>query len=134
MIRKAFLFSALAAVIGASAGGATNALAAGQGGGGSGGSGAGMFQRCDTNGDGSLTADEFKSCHRDSAKAERKFKRLDANNDGKVTREEARSAQARAKANRRSLPVPCLPATAHGSARGRYMVRLSLAAFPAQPL
>lgn len=97
MMRKALLFTALATAIGASTG-APVVYAAGQGGPGSGQSkAAAMFDRCDKNGDGSVTADEFKACHRDSAKAERKFKRLDANNDGKVTRQEAQSAQARKK-------------------------------------
>ena len=98
MMRKALLFTALATAIGASTGAATVVYAAGQGGASSGQSkAAAVFDKCDKNGDGSVTADEFKACHRDSAKAERKFKRLDANNDGKVTREEAQSAQARKK-------------------------------------
>ncbi len=91
MMRKALLYTALATVIGASAGGIATAFA-GQGGGASGQKAAAMFDRCDKNGDGSVTADEFKACQHDSA--ERKFKRLDTNHDGKVTREEAQSAQA----------------------------------------
>lgn len=101
MIRKAFLFTALAAVIGASTGGATNVLAAGQGGPASGASkGAAMFDKCDKNSDGSLSADEFKNCHRNSARAERRFKRIDANNDGAVTRDEARQWSAQRKSSR----------------------------------
>jgi Ca2+-binding EF-hand superfamily protein len=97
MIRKALLFTALATVIGASTGAVTTAFAAGQGGAGSGQSKAAMFDKCDKNGDGSLTADEFKACHRDSARAEKKFKRLDTNHDGTVSREEIQSAHTQKK-------------------------------------
>ena len=72
MMRKALLYTALATAIGASTGAATNALAAGQGGPASGASkGAAMFDKCDKNSDGSLSADEFKNCHRNSARAEK---------------------------------------------------------------
>lgn len=100
MIRKTFLFTALATIIGVSTGGATTVFAAAQSGAASGQSKAAMFDRCDKNGDGSLTAGEFKACHRDSAKAEKKFKRLDANHDGAVSREEAQMAHAQKKGAR----------------------------------
>jgi Ca2+-binding EF-hand superfamily protein len=96
MIRKAFLFTALATIIGVSTGGATTVFAA-KSGAASGQSKAAMFDKCDKNGDGSLTGSEFKACHGDSAKAEKKFKRLDANHDGAVTREEAQMAHAQKK-------------------------------------
>lgn len=100
MMRKALLFTTLATAIGASTG-ATVVYAAGQGGPGSGPSkAAAMFDKCDKNGDGSLTGGEFKACHGDSAKAEKKFKRLDANHDGAVTREEAQMAHAQKKGSR----------------------------------
>jgi hypothetical protein len=100
MMRKALLYTALATVIGASAGGIAPAFAAGQGGGASGQKAAAMFDKCDKNGDGSVSADEFKACRGDSAKAEKKFKRMDANNDGSVTRDEAQQWAAHKKSSR----------------------------------
>ena len=93
MIQKAFLFTALATIIGVSTGGATTVFAAAQSGASSGQSkAAAMFDKCDKNDDGSLTANEFKACHHDPANAQKKFNRLDANHDGMVSREEAQVA------------------------------------------
>lgn len=91
MIRNALLSTALATLIGVSSGSFALAQATGPGPGkGQGGAGPGgmaMFDKCDTNADGRLTIDEFKSCN--SARAEKKFTRIDANKDGSISREEA---------------------------------------------
>ena len=50
-----------------------------------------MFKKMDTNGDGSVSKDEFMAGPRakqDPAKAEERFKELDKNNDGKLSPEE----------------------------------------------
>jgi hypothetical protein len=91
MIRKALLSTTLATFIGVSSGSFALAQATGPGAGkGQGGAGAGgmaMSDKCDTNADGRLTKEEFKSCY--SARAEKKFTRIDADNDGSISREEA---------------------------------------------
>ena len=115
MIRKALLFTALATVIGASAGAPTVVFAASQGSSGSGGSKAAMFDKCDKNGDGSLTADEFKACHHNSAKAEKKFKSLDTNHDGAVSREEAQLAKAPSGTHKSTKQQGGMPSTGGSS-------------------
>lgn len=47
-----------------------------------------VFARKDTNGDKSLSLDEFKAKAKDETKAEAMFKRKDKDNDGKLSLEE----------------------------------------------
>jgi hypothetical protein len=50
-----------------------------------------IFKKLDTNGDGSISLEEFKAgprAQKDPAKAEEAFKKMDTNGDGKVTLEE----------------------------------------------
>jgi hypothetical protein len=54
-----------------------------------------IFKKLDTNGDGSISKDEFMAGPRakeDPAKAEERFKMLDKNSDGKITLEEFKAA------------------------------------------
>lgn len=50
-----------------------------------------VFKKLDTNGDGSVSLDEFKAgprAQKDPSKAEEIFKKIDANSDGKLSLEE----------------------------------------------
>jgi hypothetical protein len=46
-----------------------------------------MFDKCDKNGDGRVTKDEFKGCT--SARSEKKFSKMDSDKDGSISRDEA---------------------------------------------
>ncbi len=47
-----------------------------------------MFKKRDTNGDGSISKEEFLAGAKDAAKGEEAFKRKDKDGDGKLTKEE----------------------------------------------
>jgi EF-hand domain pair len=47
-----------------------------------------MFKKRDTNSDGSINLDEFKTGAKDASKAEQAFKKRDKDGDGKITLEE----------------------------------------------
>lgn len=51
-----------------------------------------MFKKKDTNGDGSLSKEEFTAGAKDAAKAEAAFKAKDKDADGKLSKEEATAA------------------------------------------
>ena len=55
-----------------------------------------VFKKRDTNGDGSITLEEFKTGAKDPAKAEAAFKRRDKDGDGKITLEEFKAPPAAA--------------------------------------
>ena len=60
-----------------------------------------MFKKLDSNGDGSLSKDEFSAGARakqDPAKSDERFKTLDKNTDGKLSAEEFKAAGAGKKA------------------------------------
>ena len=64
-----------------------------------------LFAQADTNGDGSLSPDEFRTFHQlvREKRAECVFQRLDANGDGKVTLDELNAAHAARRAHRHGM-------------------------------
>jgi hypothetical protein len=67
------------------------------------------FQKADTNKDGKLSVDEFKTLYtKDDAEA--KFKAADTDNDGFLTPAELKAAHQERKANQGAAPAPTAPA------------------------
>ena len=67
------------------------------------------FKKLDTNGDGSLSLDEFKAGPRglkDPAKAEEIFKKMDKDSDGKVTLEEFKAFRPQRRPGGADAPEP----------------------------
>jgi len=59
------------------------------------------FKKLDTNGDGSITKEEYmasKKAQKDADKAGKHFEKLDANKDGKISKEEFMAAEKKAEA------------------------------------